>query len=335
MFYKHLFCSLFLQNFPNCWQGSKLRVVTEGGGAPNPDFLFPSQALNTSALGTPSWPHRNGTFPLLGLFPHPQEPFHNILSMSCWLISVFRFWTTLQKKKNKEACFASLMSTRFPRNPQLLPWRPWALLALPGSLVGDGRSPSHLHHPGSAGSYGVSQTLTFLFSLKAAFIVQSPNHVWLCHPMDCSPQGSLVLQYLPGLAQTHVHWVRDAIQPSHPLLPPSPGPQSFPASGSFAMSRLFTSGGQSMGASASASVLPMNIQDWLPLGWTGVISLQSKGLSRVFSQYHTWKASILQHSAFFMVELSHPYMTIGKNTALRSSFIEVSFACYNMYPFQI
>ena len=59
--------------------------------------------------------------------------------------------------------------------------------------------------------------------------------------------------------------------------------QSFPASGSFPMSGLFASGGQSIGASASASVLPMNIQDWFPLGWTGWISLQSKGLSRVFS----------------------------------------------------
>ena len=62
---------------------------------------------------------------------------------------------------------------------------------------------------------------------------------------------------------------------------------SFPASGSFLMSLFFTSGGQSMGASASASVLPMNIQDWFPLGWTGLISLQSKGLSRVF--FNTWK----------------------------------------------
>ena len=60
-------------------------------------------------------------------------------------------------------------------------------------------------------------------------------------------------------------------------------PQSFPASGSFPVSRLFTSGAQSVGASASASVLPVSIQGWFPLGWTGLISLQSKGLSRVFS----------------------------------------------------
>ena len=86
--------------------------------------------------------------------------------------------------------------------------------------------------------------------------------------------------------------------------------QSFPASGSFLMSQLLTSGGLSIGASASASVLPMNIQEWFPLGLTGLNSLQSKGLLRVFSS--TKAPSILQHSAFFMVQLSHPCMTTGK-----------------------
>ena len=82
---------------------------------------------------------------------------------------------------------------------------------------------------------------------------------------------------------THVHWVGDAIQPSHPLSSPSPRLQSFPASGSFQMSQLFTPDGQSIGVSALASVLAVNIQDWFLLGWTGWISLQSKGISRVFS----------------------------------------------------
>ena len=90
--------------------------------------------------------------------------------------------------------------------------------------------------------------------------------------------------------------------------------QSFPASGSFPVSQFFISGGQSIGTSASTSVLPMNIQDWFPLGLTGWISLQSKGLSRVFS--NSSKASILQHSAFFMVQLSHLYMTTGKTIVL-------------------
>ena len=77
--------------------------------------------------------------------------------------------------------------------------------------------------------------------------------------------------------------------------------QSLPASGSFPMSLFFASGGQSIVVSASASVLPLNIQDWLPLGWTGWISLQSKGLSRVLFQHHSSKASILRHLVFFTV----------------------------------
>ena len=90
--------------------------------------------------------------------------------------------------------------------------------------------------------------------------------------------------------------------------------QSFQASGSFPMSQFFPSGSQSIGVSASASVLPMNIQDCFPLGLTGLISFLSKGLSRVFS--NSSNASILQHSAFFIVQLSHPYMTSGKTIAL-------------------
>ena len=83
-------------------------------------------------------------------------------------------------------------------------------------------------------------------------------------------------------------------------------PQSFPESRSFQMNQLFTSGGQSTGVSAS-TVRPMNTQDWSPLGWTGWISLQSRGFSRVL-QHHSSKASILWCSAFFIVQLSHPYM---------------------------
>ena len=85
--------------------------------------------------------------------------------------------------------------------------------------------------------------------------------------------------------------------------------QSFLASGSFLMSQVFTSGGQNIGA--SASVLPLNIQDLFPLGMTGVISLQSKGLSGVFSNTTVQKHQFW-FSAFFMVQFSHPYMTTGK-----------------------
>ena len=87
------------------------------------------------------------------------------------------------------------------------------------------------------------------------------------------------------------------------------------------MSQLFTWAGQSIGVSASAWILPMNTQDWSPLGWIGWISLKSKGLSSLL-QHHSLKASILQCSAFFTVQLSHPYMTTGKTIALtKQSFV--------------
>ena len=108
---------------------------------------------------------------------------------------------------------------------------------------------------------------------------------------------------LPELAQTHVYWVSDAIQPYHPLSCPSLPAFTHsafnpPASGSFPLSQLFTSGGQMIGASASALVLPVNIQNLFPLGWTGWISLQSKGLSRVFSN------TIVQKHQFYGTQLS-------------------------------
>ena len=122
----------------------------------------------------------------------------------------------------------------------------------------------------------------------------------LCDSIDCSMPGFPVHHQLPELAQTHVHRVCDAIQPSHPssVDPFSSCLQSCPATRSFPMSQSFTSGGQSIGASASASVLPMNIQDWFPLGWTGLISLQSKGLSRVFFN------TTVQKHRFFGAQLS-------------------------------
>ena len=94
---------------------------------------------------------------------------------------------------------------------------------------------------------------------------------------------------------------------SSSVVPFSSSLQSSPASGSFQMSQFFTSSGQSTGVSASASVLPMNIRDWFPLGWTGWISLQSEGLSRIFSNTTLQKHH--QDSAFFIVQLSYPYMT--------------------------
>ena len=93
-------------------------------------------------------------------------------------------------------------------------------------------------------------------------------------------------------------------------------PQSLPASGSFPMSQLFSWGGQSIGVSASASVLPMNAQDSSPLrmDWLDLLAVQ--GILKSLLQHHSSKASILQHSTFFTFQLSHPYMTTGKTIAL-------------------
>ena len=131
--------------------------------------------------------------------------------------------------------------------------------------------------------------------------------------MDCSTPGFPVHHQLLELAQTHVHWVSDAIQQSHPLSSPLSCLQS--------LARLFASSGQSTRASALASVLSMNIQDWFPLGWTGWMSLQSRELSRVFSN------TTVQKHQFFGTQLSlwsnsHPYMTTGKTIALtRQTFV--------------
>ena len=119
----------------------------------------------------------------------------------------------------------------------------------------------------------------------------------LCDLMDCRMPGLLVHRQLPEFTQTRVHWVGDGIQPSHPLSSPSPAFNLSQHQGLF-MSQFFASGGQSTGVSASASVLPVSIQDWFPLGWTGWISLQSKGLSRVFSN------TTYQKHQFFSTQLS-------------------------------
>ena len=146
------------------------------------------------------------------------------------------------------------------------------------------------------------------------------SHVWLCSHMDCSMPGFPVFNHLQQFVQTHIHWVGDAIQPSHPLS--SPFPCAFNLSqyhgvcqwiGSLHSLALH----QSM--SASASVLPMNIQDWFPLGFPGLISLLSKGLSRVFcSTTVIQKHRIISArcSVVFMVQLHSHLYTTGKTIAL-------------------
>ena len=126
----------------------------------------------------------------------------------------------------------------------------------------------------------------------------------------------------PGVCSTSCPlswWCHPTISSS--VVPFSFSPQSFPGSESFPMSQFFTSGGQSIGVSASASVLPMNIQDWFPLGGSGWISLQSKGLSRVFSNTTVQKHQFSVFS-FLILQLSCLYITTGKTIALtRRTFV--------------
>ena len=144
------------------------------------------------------------------------------------------------------------------------------------------------------------ELLLLLFSAKSC-----PSCLILCDPIDCSRPDFPVPHYLLEFAQTHVHWVSDAISSS--VIPFSFCLQSFPASGSFPTSQHFASGGQSIGASASVSVLPVNIQGWFPLGLTGLISLQSKGLSGVFSNTEVWKHEFLGTQPSLRSN-SHPYI---------------------------
>ena len=153
---------------------------------------------------------------------------------------------------------------------------------------------------------GKSNSIIMFINVNHPCSCCSVSHVRLCDPMDCSMPGFPLLHYLPEFAQTHVHWVSDGIQPSHPLLPPSPLALNLSQHQSFPMSWFFASGGQSIGASASASVLPMNIQGWFPLRLTGLISLLSKGLSRVFSN------TTVQKHQFFSAQLTSWQIEGGK-----------------------
>ena len=121
------------------------------------------------------------------------------------------------------------------------------------------------------------------------YSVQSLSVQFFVTPWTAAQQASLSItnSQSPPKPMSISRWCHPAVSSS--VVAFSSCPQSFPASGSFPMSQLFPSGGQSIGISASASVLPMSTQDWPPLGWTGWISLQSKGLSRVFSNTTVWK----------------------------------------------
>ena len=139
------------------------------------------------------------------------------------------------------------------------------------------------------------------FNLSVVFNPLQPHGLQHTRPPCPSPP--------PGLYSNSCllsRWCHPTISSS--VVPFSSHLQSFPASGSFPMSQVFASGGQSIGISASASVLPMNIQDWFPLGWTCWISLQSKGLSRVFS------STTVQKHQFFSTQFSLENTFIIMNT---------------------
>ena len=173
-------------------------------------------------------------------------------------------------------------------------------------------------------SRGLSSHWQVFFTTKSpgklkyylVFLVQSLSLVWLfVNPRTEARQASLSFTISWSLLKL---MSIELVMPSNHLilcLPLLFLSQFFLSSGSFLMSQLFASGGQSI--RASSSVLPMNIQDWFPLGLTGWISLQSKGLSRVFSNTTVQKCSV-----FFIVQLSHPYMTTGKTITLtRQTFV--------------
>ena len=157
--------------------------------------------------------------------------------------------------------------------------------------------PLFLRFPSHLGNHRASSN-----SLCHTFSSVAQSCLTLCNPMNRNTPGLPVHHQLPESTQTYVHWCHPTISSS--VIPFFSCPQSFPASGSFQMSQLFTWSGQSIGDSVSTSVLPMNTQDWSPLGWAGWISLPSRGLSRVF-----FNTTVQKHQ-FFCAQLSlYPTLT--------------------------
>ena len=161
----------------------------------------------------------------------------------------------------------------------------------------------HTYHPllwRLRGAWEYGRVATPLIRLHSQFSsVQSLSRVNSLWPHESQHARPACPSPTPGVYSNPCpssRWCHPAISSS--VFPFSSCPQSFPASGSFPMNQLFAWGGQNIGVSASASVLPMNTQDWSPLGWTGWISLQSKGFSRVFSN------TTLQNHQFFGAQLS-------------------------------
>ena len=155
-----------------------------------------------------------------------------------------------------------------------------------------------------------------LLIISVQFISFPQSCLTLCNPMNCSTPGLPVHHQLPEFTQTHVHWVSDAIQLSHPLLSPSPLPLIPPSIRVFSNeSTLHVRWPKSW--SFSFSIIPSNEHPGLisfRMDWLDLLAVQRTPKSLL--QHHSLKASILLSSAFFTVQLSHPYMTTGKTIAL-------------------
>ena len=206
-------------------------------------------------------------------------------------------YCSLESKCSLQAEFLPLLGTcLFSSGIQLTAWGPpcyWAICFARSLLIWmliTSKKIASQHHL----DWCLNEQLPH--SLFSSF--QSLSHVWLCDPMDCDMPGFPVHHQLLKLAQ--LMYIESVIPSNHLILchPLLSCLQSFPESGSFQMNQFFPSGGQSIGVSTSASALTMNIQDWSPLGWFGWISLQSRGLSRVFSN------TTIQKHQFFNTQLS-------------------------------
>ena len=153
----------------------------------------------------------------------------------------------------------------------------------------------------------------------------------LCNPMDCSTSGFPVLHNVPEFAKTHVHWVNDAIQLSHPLFPSSPPALNFSQLQGFSSELALCIMWPKYWSFSFSISLSNEYSGLISLGLTGLIFLLSKGLKSLL-QLHSSKASILQGSAFFFIQLSYPYKTTGKTIAfIRWTFVrQVMCLLFNM-----
>ena len=213
-----------------------------------------------------------------------------------WYVEILRMFQTCSKRQSTVFLIPGLesesLSSFLPRT-----WVATVFFSQPKSLASSSKiSPFPILLP---------YMNTFHFSSVQFSLSVMSNSLQPHESQHARPRCSLSTPRVHSDSRPLSQWWHPAISSS--AVPFSSCPQSLPASELFPMSPLFTWGGQSIGVSASLSVLPMNIQEWFPLGWTGWISLQSKELSRESS-----KPSILWQSAFFRVQLSHPYLTTEK-----------------------